>query len=1052
MYIIVFTASVVVFTKTTVMKRSLYLFFLLIGLIGHQAWSQSYPFPESTSPRQEHFYLYQQGLELFEKEVYGASFQKFSEFLEAEKIAGVRGKNANDLHTHARYYQAVAAYFLDRNDALALMDRFIRDHSDNTRMAEVQYYQGKYFFDRRAYEEAIESLRIAYNNGGLDRERMDEVMFMLGYSYFYDVGNPSANITQALQYFDQLSISDNPYKEDVDYYRAIIFYKEEEYDRAYTAFKKIETSRKYGTEIQVYLANTLMKLGKYDELFVLADKLMTDRRRTDPQVYFIVANASYERGDYPNTTRYFREFMRVQGRMVRTDFFRMGFSYYKLGEYSNAVPHLQRVLTENDSLTQISSYYLGFCYLEEGDPESARFAFYKAISRDINDEPEPFDPVTEDALYQYAKVCYATGNFDEARNALFGLEKYYPNAPFIEDAKGLLGEIWLQNRNYAEAIKYFESAQLTNPRAQKAYQQATYYYGLDLYENREYQRAVVYLAKAQDNPIDPNIAQNARYWRSEALFRQGDFSEATRSFQQFMRQPGAQRHAYYSAANYGLAWSYFKEKKYGTAFNAFDEFIRTGGTKAPKKVVVDAHLRAGDCLFLQRQYAKANVYYQRAQKLGHGYEDYALYQVAEAQYRQRQYQASVKTFDQLIRRYRQSDVRDDALDRISEIYATWIKNYDQAARYAQVLIKDYPRSPLAAGAYVRLASAAYNSGNQSAAVKYFKKILADYGTDKTNAQIALDNLANLLPAEEFDRVLRDYRRQNPELDENLAELAFNTGVDRFFSENYASAINQFSAYIQDYKNGPRFNEALLYRARSYKSINELTKSLTDYERIYSASVKNEFTNTALLEAAEIRYEQAQYMLSLELYEMLDNSAEAVHNKVQAKLGIAKNHKAMNNYQQAQRILELVVNNPEVEDYDRYRAQVEMGECQYYLGDLDIALQTFQEVEMAVNDEHAAQSQYMITRILFEQGQSEAAKEAGLYMKNTYPTHEYWKARTFLVVAEANYALGETFQAKGVLESLIKEAPFQDIKEAAAQRLTEIEQAEAEMQPALTPQN
>jgi hypothetical protein len=81
---------------------------------------------------------------------------------------------------------------------------------------------------------------------------------------------------------------------------------------------------------------------------------------------------------------------------------------------------------------------------------------------------------------------------------------------------------------------------------------------------------------------------------------------------------------------------------------------------------------------------------------------------------------------------------------------------------------------------------------------------------------------------------------------------------------------------------------------------------------------------------------------------------------------------------------------------------------------------------------------MITRILYDLGRYPETKEAGIYMKSEYPTFNYWKAKAFLFVAEANYKLGEVFQAKGVLESLIAEASFPDIQQAAAKRLEEIQ--------------
>ena len=115
------------------------------------------------------------------------------------------------------------------------------------------------------------------------------------------------------------------------------------------------------------------------------------------------------------------------------------------------------------------------------------------------------------------------------------------------------------------------------------------------------------------------------------------------------------------------------------------------------------------------------------------------------------------------------------------------------------------------------------------------------------------------------------------------------------------------------------------------------------------------------------------------------------------------------------------------------------------------------------NEFGAESQHMVTQILLDQGlkfknagqaaeanaKFEETKTAGIYLKNAYPTFNYWKAKSFLNVAEANYELGEVFQAKGVLESLVSEDRFPEIQKAAQDRLAEI-QAEEDAQNALPP--
>ncbi|MEM7656895.1 MAG: tetratricopeptide repeat protein [Bacteroidota bacterium] len=873
---------------------------------------------------------------------------------------------------------------------------------------------------------------------------------MLGYSYYQ-----SGNDFESTRYFELASKTENPYQEDARYYRSVIYYKNGEHENALTAFEELADSPKYASEIKVYQASSLLKLGRLDELNTLAEQILTKNRikREEAEIFYIAANSSFEREDYPRTTSYYGEFIRKQGakKMTPTDYFRMGYSHYKQNEYEDAIKPLELAQKGVDSLSMMSSYYLGFCFLEEKDPESAKFAFRKAATGDAKIN----ETVREDALYQYAKVAFATADYDEALKAMEFLRKRYPRAPYMDEIRGLTGEIYLYTRDYKRYIQFFESAPLNSPRARQAYQTVCYFYGLELYEEPDYPQAASYLQKAIDNPFDQEMTLNAQYWKAEALFRQGEFKSARSQYQKFIQARGSAQNEYYSRAFYGQAWTYFKEQNYAQALRNFQEFLNKGGNRTSKGLVVDANLRAGDCLFLQKKYAEANPYYQRVIDLRYTYRDYAAYQMAEGFYRRRDYQSSVNTFDRMIRTFSKSELRDNALDRISDIYVTWLKDYGQAAKYASILVKEYPRSPLAAAGYNRLAQAVYNQGNESEAIRHFKKVLTDYGGDRKNAQIALDNLANLLPEREFDRVLADYRKSNPTMDNNLAALVFNTGKDRFFSGNYNSAIDQFGTYIRDYRNGQDYFESLIFRARSYKEIGQYSSALKDYQDVYDQPVNNDFTGIALQEAAEIRYEQKNYAASLQLFQQLELVSGNLQNKVQALFGLAKNHKALAQYAQAINALEQISINAEVQAYSRTKAAVELGQCQYLMGDLNGALQTFQNVEAEYKNAFGAESQFMITQIFYDQGveakdQGQAdqatalfnqAKDATIYMKNNYPTENYWKAKTFFVAANAFYELGNTFQAKGTLESLINEDRFPDVQEAARERLAEIEASE-----------
>ncbi len=973
--------------------------------------------------------IYKDALELYEKEKYGAAQEKFERFLHAKGYA--HNDHANELNANARFYQSVCAYRLDRYDTEPLLKAFISGFPENSKWLDAHYYLGKYYFERKKYSDAAEPLRLYGAATGSNPTYAQEANFLLAYSHFMNNDYGTAR-----ELFKQVKETDSPFAEDARYYDAIMLYQSKDYGLAYDAFKELEFSPKYKSEIRTYLANCMLKLKRYGELFLLADDLASDRQaaKKDAEIYFIVANASYEKNDYPKASSFFKQYVDNAGKLNRGGYFRYAQSHYKQNQYKDAIPLYGKVLTqERDSLTQIASYYLGFCFLEEKSLDNARVAFEKAAKA-----KEPNNAVIkQDALYQYAKLSYTTKHYEEAYKALQLLEKYYPNAEYIPEVRSLTGELLFYSKNYKQAVTYLESVPLNTDRQRKAYQTACFYYGTRLYERGRYEEASTHFTKAVVNAFDKNMALDAQYWYGESRFREEKYDVAAKAYQTFLTMPNARKSELYTMATYGLGWCNFKAKKYDAALKNFEDFISAAGRQAEVKYMVDAYLRAGDCLFLKRNYPKANTYYSRVADFNYTRKDYAMYQIAEGSYRQGKYQEAVASFGKLVNTYSKSELRDDALDRVSEIYLTWIKDYTQTKKYAKMLVTSYPRSPLAPGAYNRLALASYLTNDAKGAIDNFKKVVLDYGFDQEQAQIALENLASLLDPKEYDKLFKQYKSQNPDVNENLADLYFNTGLDRYYAGNFNSAIGQFTSYINDFPNGPNYHESLLFRARSNKELGKFDNALSDYSKVYDTKPKNTFTNIALLEAAEIKYDQQNYQTALNLYKLLEQTAEKVENKTQARFGIAACHQALGNHTEAERVLKPIADNPQLNAITRERAQMEIAISLYNQNKLADALAGFKQVEQENKTEYGARSQYMITLIFYDQGRYNDAKDAGLYLQNTFPTYNYWKAKAFLVVARAEYAQGENFQAKGVLESIINNAEFPEITKEAQTLLDKI---------------
>lgn len=967
----------------------------------------------------EPYRLYEDGVELFEKGHYGAAVAKFDDFLAAEGYE--RLNTANEINANARFYQAVAAYYLLREDAEPKLQSFVAGFPENTKWSEAQFYLGRLYFDQKAYDKAMKPLRIANERGLTSTEDYYYSNFMLGYAAFMQNDLATANT-----YFNSTTYATKPYPfvEDAQYYKAIITYQNGDYGQAYESLKALSTSKKYGEETKLYLATSLLKLNRTDELFELAEDLDGGRRgKEDAKVYFIVANAAYEKGDFAKSADYFKRYLDNRGELSRSGYFRFAQSFYKLGQYDAAIPvYQQAIARERDTLTQIASYYLGFCFLEKNEKDNARAAFEIAAKT-----PEPSNPqVKQDALWQYAKVCFDTKYYEESLNALRFLDAKYPNSPYRSDVKGLIGELLVISKNYPDAIAYYEKEGVTTPRMKKAYQQANYYYGVRLVGQKKYDDADKFLTNALRESYDPELTASAQYWLAESQFRQEKYPTAVQGYQQYMQKTGANMHPDKDMATYGLGWAYFQQKQYANAYKQFDTFVKTADRSTEPRYVIDAHLRAGDSKFLQRDYTGADSYYQKVLSFNYGGRDYASYQLAESQYRQGNYPAAVNQFSAMVPKYPRSELQDNALDRASEISLTWLKDYDKTQRYAKALVSQHSRSPLAAAGYNRLALATYFKGDEKGAVNYFKKVLEDYPSEQSQCQIALENLSQLLSASDYDKVFKAYKSRNPQVNENLAGLVFNTGVDRFYGGEYEAARDQFSTYINDYPGGANYYEALLMRARTYRELGQMEEALTDYNTVFKAIPKNSFTQVALLEAADIKFTQQKFNPALELFRLLEQTAEKLENKTEARFGMAKCYRALGSFGDAVTTLQPVVDDVAQPLETRLRAALEVGTAQYEQKRFVEAKQTLESVVQQSDTEYGARAQYTLSKVFFDQGKYAETKEAVLVVANKYPTYNYWKAKAFLVAAQADIRLNNQFQARATLESLVNNPEFPDI--------------------------
>lgn len=975
----------------------------------------------------EKYTVYRDALELLDKAKYGAAQEKFTQFIAAAP-AGMADAKYNDLIADSRFYLGLCAFHLLRNNTEALFQEFIAAYPAHSRMNEAWFYIGKMRFLRNEFEQALPALE-NLQASALDGEMYKEAQYMRGYCYFQQKNYPKAQ-----ENFQRIKNGDGPYAEKAAYYSAMISYLTGDYAAALEGFRAVKADEKLKEDLVLYEATCLLKLGRKDEFRELENSLSEDDT-PGTEVAMLLGNAAYERGEFDRAKTMLAK--GASAGLDRDGMYRLAMSHYHTQDFNAAKDWFNKVLRPADSIAQVSQYYLGHCYVKLNNYEYARTAFRQAAEAEFDKR------ISEEAQFQYAKASFESHYMEEALAALQKFQRDFPNSAYRGEAGGLVGEILLFTSNYKDAVDYLEEpGNMKTDRAKKAYQRASFFYASDLYQKGVYEKAAEYFKKSFNQRYDAEITLSAYFWYAESMFQMENYEEAMGYYEDYLDQPQVHKHTNYSQGWYGIAWSHFKLKKYNEASRAFSKYIGLANKETQPEYYIDALLRAGDCELVNNRYAEATSYYTQVRDFNDRSVDYALYQLGVVAFRQNEFEKSITNYQRLVNQFRKSEYRDDALLAVSEIYLTWVTKPAEALKYAKMITTDHPGSPVMAGALLNMGIASYNLDDKENAVRYFKQVVFDYCSDP-RAFDALENLNTLLKGEDYDRVFATYRQKCPDQqadagDKRLEELQFNTAMDRFYAGEYKSAIDKFGQYLRDYPAGSHLTEALFSRGESFEKNSQPDSAFATYEKVWRDHPTAPQAVKALIRSGEVQFSRNSFLPALELFSSAESKAEKMEDRLAAQFGKARTQMAMGNYDVAKEALLAIFTDPNTTEYSRTRAHVMIGNCNYALGQTQGAFDIFTIVQGKDKGVAGAESQYMITKILYDQAKYDQSRNAALYLKDNYGSHNLWKGKAFLILAEDYLALGDTLQAlEGTLRALANESRIPEVQAAAQKRLDEV---------------
>ena len=971
--------------------------------------------------------LYKQAVELFEREMFTAARKMFEDVME-------HAVDKRDfVYSNSQYYAALCAIELTQPDAESLLMRFISDNPNSPKTPYANFRMARYHYNSRRYRRAIERFEML-SPRDLDANKAVEYHFLLGHSYFMELDNVKARTS----FFQIINANDQRFSSPALYFFSHINYVDENYDTALEGFLRLLNDESFSGMAPYYIAQIYFLQQRYQQVITFAENRINNvsAARRD-EVMRIVGESHYRLGQYKEAIPYLEEYVRSKNPTAE-DNYQLGYAYYHTGDCENAIRYFERASSSASSLGQNALVHLGDCYIKTGEKQRARLAFQRAAQMNFDLEAQ------ENAHFNFAVLSYELmiTPFNESIRSFNDFITRFPNSERLDQAYNYLVMAYTTTRNYRLAIESIERIRVRDDNILRALQRVTFFRGLELFNDLNFAAAIEMFDKSLENSrFDASIAARNVFWKAESEYRQGNFQQATDLYRRFLSMPAAQRTEEFLQAYYGLGYASFSIRNFSDALNWFQRYI-TAMNNMPTRTVADAHNRIGDCFFMQPAYWQAIESYEKAFNLNLSAADYSLFQMGITFGLVDRQERKIETLSDLLVRFPRSSYANVALFEMGRSYVILGRN-EQAISTFRRLISDFPNSTYVSRALLELGMVHYSMDRGRDALVYYKQVVSDFPLS-SDAGSALADIRNVyVDMNDIDGYLAYVGTLGNMVNITISEqdsLTYRAAENIWMSGNCAAAIVNLSNYLERFPEGSFRINANFYLADCLLRGGNMEAALKSFEFVIEQP-RNMFTEQALMSASALYFNLERFEESLATYKRLETGAGIASNVLDARIGIMRSLFRLNRHSEAIEAAQTVLENRDLSPERVRETQFIMAQAYRHLNNLTAALAEYRKVATEVSSVEGAESKFNIIDILFRQNNLTESENEIFDFADRGTPHQYWMARSFILLSDIFVRKNDDFQAIHTLQSVIDGYDIQDdgIIELATAKKMEIEE-------------
>lgn len=877
----------------------------------------------------------------------------------------------------AEYWLAVACAHIPGEDATGMFSAFLEKHPASPYREQALLGLAGTLLDKSDYAAALEIYRSvnpdALNSTDAEKKALGEAYCLLKFARYDEA--------KAL-YSPLLSTS---VANEARFYIAYIDYVGGRHVEALAGFSKVNNNGKApANKSPYYMAQLHYLLGDYEKARTLAGNALKANPPEEylPELKRVLGESLHELGQTSSALPYLTDYYRSVETPRPSTCYILGVNEYNQGNNIEAINLLTPVVNENNAMGQSAYLYVGQSYMNLGDYDAALLALDRAVKNNYSPK------TTELASYNYAVATAKGGKlpFGSSVTLFEGFLRNYPDSELAPAVADYIINGYISDNNYGAALRAINGINNPSDKILAAKQQVLYMYGTRQLQAGRPDDAITCLKEARSlGRFSGETASESTLWLGEAQYRKGNYKEAVRNYDTFLRETPSSN-PNHSLALYDMAYARFALKEFPTAkeyFNRYLSSLKQGKTPADvTRLKADAYNRLGDCAYYAADFTGAAAEYNKAIDAAPDAADYPMFQTAIMKGLTRDHQGKIEGLAAMMERFPSSALIPSALLETGESHTELGDNSRAISTYT-TLSRRYPSTAQGRQGALLLAIARLNSGETDKAIEAYKHVISTYPTSE-EARAAAEDLKHVYAdrgeISEYTRFLASVP-DAPKLSQGEIAVLQLEGVEKARETGRDNdAIRLAEELLGSYPDSPQAVDALAILAEMKEKQGKPAEALDAYRKLAEKASNEIDVNNARMGILRLSRDLGSDEAVLEIAgKLLESSSLGNEDRNEVLLAKALSLRNTGDEAGADTILASLASNPETLP--------------------------------------GAKASYYLAQGYFDHGKTDDALRQVNDLIDSNTPQEYWLARGFILLSDINRRQGKTFEADEYLRSL-----------------------------------